>query len=45
MSGQHLYPCLPATIANVGGFEVMPNYRAERRMSDELITGRKQPAI
>jgi hypothetical protein len=45
MSRQDLYPCLPATIANVGRFEVMPNHRADGRMSDELVIGGKQPAI
>ena len=45
MTRQDLYPCLPATIANVGRFEVVPNCRAEGRVSDQLVVSRKQPAI
>jgi hypothetical protein len=50
MPRQDLYPRLPAAIANVGRFEVMPDYRADRRLPDELVVaasigGGKQPAI
>jgi hypothetical protein len=41
MTRQDLYPCLAATIANVGRFEVMSNCRADGRMANELVAGRK----